>query len=46
MRVLQSLEEQIDQCLFMARSVGSDALGDVVESLRQARNDVILKQGN
>jgi hypothetical protein len=45
-KVLQSLEEQIDQCLFMARSVGSDALGDVVESLRQARNDVILKQGN
>jgi hypothetical protein len=44
-RVLQTLEEQIDQCLAMAKSVDPEGLGEVIQSLRKARNEVVVKQG-
>ncbi|HKB36534.1 MAG TPA: hypothetical protein VKD72_08780 [Gemmataceae bacterium] len=44
-KVLQSLEEHIDTCLGLARQLDPNGLAEVIESLRQARNEVIVKQG-
>jgi hypothetical protein len=45
LKVLQTLEVQIDQCLAQARTLDPQGLAEVIESLRRARNEVILKQG-
>lgn len=42
---LETLEEQIDDCLTMARSVDADGLVDVIRALRSARNTVVWKLG-
>jgi hypothetical protein len=44
-RVLQTLEEKIDQCLAVARNLDPQGLEEVIHSLRRARNEVIVKQG-
>jgi hypothetical protein len=44
--LLQSLEENIDKCLAMARTLEPQGLEQVISSLRSARNEVILKQDN
>jgi hypothetical protein len=38
---MQRLEERIDDVLSMARGLGSEGLGDVIQSLRAARNAVV-----
>ncbi len=39
---LNHLEEQIDECLALAKHMDRDALGDVIELLRRARNRVVV----
>ncbi|MCI0459414.1 MAG: hypothetical protein L0Z62_20885 [Gemmataceae bacterium] len=40
---LQALEEQIDECLGMAKTVDREGLTEVIDLLRQARNQVIAR---
>jgi hypothetical protein len=44
-RGLDSLEERIDDCLTLARSLDRDGLGAVIDLLRRARNGVVVSQG-
>jgi hypothetical protein len=38
---LETLEERIDDCLAFAKTVDREALGGVIDLLRQARNEVV-----
>jgi hypothetical protein len=42
---LEHLEEQIDECLTLARSLDREGLEHVIRLLRQARNEVVWKLG-
>ena len=44
-RGLESLEERIDDCLTLARSLDRDGLEAVIHLLRKARNGVVVSQG-
>src|SRR5262249_2501641 len=44
-RSLAALEERIDDCLMLARSLNRDELAEVVTLLRQARNRVVWQLG-
>ena len=44
-RGLESLEERIDDCLTLARSLDREGLEAVLDLLRRARNGVVVKQG-
>src|SRR5262245_56065526 len=44
-RELESLEERIDDCLTLARSLNREGLEAVIDLLRKARNGVVVKQG-
>ena len=44
-RGLDSLEERIDDCLTLARSLDRDGLEAVIHLLRRARNVVVVQQG-
>jgi hypothetical protein len=44
-RGLESLEERIDDCLTLARSLDREGLEAVIDLLRKARNGVVVKQG-
>src|SRR5262245_47315966 len=44
-RGLEELEEQIDECLTMARVIDREGLAQVIRLLRQARNEVVWKLG-
>jgi hypothetical protein len=43
--VLETLEEQIDDCLTAARNLDKEALDEVIHLLRKARNAVVWKIG-
>lgn len=42
---LESLEEQIDDCLTMAKNLDREGLESVIHLLRRARNEVVWKLG-
>jgi hypothetical protein len=42
---LTELEEQIDECLSLAKNLDREGLGPVITLLRRARNEVVLKSG-
>ncbi len=42
---LEVLEEQIDDCLSMAKTLDRDGLENVIRLLRRARNEVVWKIG-
>jgi hypothetical protein len=42
---LEGLEEQIDDCLSLAKSLDRHRLGHVISLLRQARNIVVWQEG-
>lgn len=42
---LATLEEQIDDCLTMARMMDREGLQTVIDHLRRARNEVVWKMG-
>src|SRR5262249_1468189 len=44
-RGLETLEEQIDGCMTLARNLDREALASVVQLLRRARNAVVWQQG-
>jgi hypothetical protein len=44
-RGLESLEENIDNCLDQARNLDSEGLADIIQLLRRARNGVVWKMG-
>ena len=44
-RRLELLEEQIDECLVLAKDVDRDGLASVIALLRRARNEVVWKMG-
>jgi len=44
-RGLESLEERIDDCLTLARSLDREGLEAVIDLLRKARNGVVVSQG-
>ena len=44
-RNLDALEEQIDDCLSMAKHLDRDGLANVIALLRRARNEVVWKMG-
>jgi hypothetical protein len=44
-RGLDSLEERIDDCLTLARSLDREGLEVVIDLLRKARNGVVVQQG-
>src|SRR5262249_53894211 len=44
-RGLESLEERIDDCLTLARSLDREGLEAVIDLLRRARNGVVVQQG-
>ena len=44
-RGLESLEERIDDCLTLARSLDREGLEAVIRLLRRARNGVVVQQG-
>jgi hypothetical protein len=44
-RGLPALEEQIDECLTLARGLDREGLADVIAILRRARNEVVWKMG-
>jgi hypothetical protein len=44
-RGLETLEEQIDDCMTLAKNLDRDALASVVQLLRKARNAVVWQQG-
>jgi hypothetical protein len=43
---LDSLEEQIDECMISAKKLDKEHLGDVIHLLRRARNKVVLMGGD
>ena len=42
---LEALEENIDDCLTMAKNLDRDGLDSVIKVLRRARNEVVWKLG-
>jgi hypothetical protein len=42
---LESLEEQIDDCIGLAKTLDRDGLQSIIKTLRRARNEVVLKLG-
>lgn len=42
---LETLEELIDECLIMARTIDREGLAGVILMLRKARNEVVWKLG-
>ena len=44
-RGLERLEEQIDECLTLARTLDREGLSGVIVMLRRARNEVVWKMG-
>ena len=44
-RGLESLEEQIDECLTLAKNLDREGLSSVINLLRRARNEVVWKVG-
>ncbi|HLJ97331.1 MAG TPA: hypothetical protein VKU02_29500 [Gemmataceae bacterium] len=42
---LETLEEQIDDCLTMAKNLDRTGLGEVIDLLRMARNKVVWRIG-
>jgi hypothetical protein len=44
-RGVESLEERIDDCLTLARSLDREGLKAVIDLLRRARNGVVVQQG-
>jgi hypothetical protein len=42
---LELLEEQIDDCLSLAKSLDREGLGEIIRLLRGARNKVVWKMG-
>jgi hypothetical protein len=44
-RSLEALEEQIDDCLSVAKHLDRDGLTNVIGLLRRARNEVVWKLG-
>jgi hypothetical protein len=44
-RPLESLEEQIDECLTLAKTLDPQGLEDVIRLLRRARNQVVWQLG-
>jgi len=40
---LQMLEDHVDDCLAMARAVGTESIRDVVNHLHRARNMLVMK---
>jgi len=44
-RGLDTLEEQIDECLTLARSLDREGLANIIVLLRRARNEVVWKLG-
>jgi hypothetical protein len=42
---LETLEEQIDDCLSVAKKMDRESLADVIKLLRRARNEVVWKLG-
>ena len=42
---LEALEEQIDDCLSLAKHLDREGLGEVIRLLRHARNAVVWKMG-
>jgi hypothetical protein len=45
LRKLESLEEQIDDCLTIAKRLDREGLADIISLLRRARNGVVWKIG-
>jgi hypothetical protein len=43
---LEALEEQIDDCLSMAKHLDRDGLGEIIKLLRHARNKVVWTMGH
>jgi hypothetical protein len=44
-RYLETLEEQIDECLLLARNQDPEGLRSVIQLLRRARDEVVWKLG-
>lgn len=44
-RSLPGLEEYIDECLMLAKSIDREGLAHVIRLLRDARNEVVYKTG-
>ena len=44
-RRLEALEEQIDECMALAREVDREGLADVIALMRRARNKVVWQMG-
>jgi hypothetical protein len=44
-RGLETLEEQIDECLTLAKNLDREGLSSVINLLRRARNEVVWKMG-
>ena len=44
-RRLEALEEQIDECLTLAKGIDRERLANVIALLRRARNEVVWKSG-
>ncbi len=44
-RGLEHLEENIDECLILAKNMDREGLAKVIHHLREARNAVVWKQG-
>jgi hypothetical protein len=44
-RRLESLEEQIDECMVLAKELDREGLASVITLLRRARNEVVWKLG-
>ena len=45
LRGLESLEEQIDECMTLAKNLDREGLSSVINLLRRARNEVVWKIG-
>ena len=43
---LQQLEEQIDSCMMLAKEIDAEGLANVIRTLREARNEVVVKAGD
>ena len=44
-RRLEQLEEQIDECLVLAKELDREGLASVIALLRRTRNEVVWKMG-
>jgi hypothetical protein len=44
-RGLEGLEEQLDECLTLAKNLDREGLSSVINLLRRARNEVVWKMG-